>query len=159
MSKGHLYVFIFGFVFLLSSGLAVYLALSSYRVIKARLFWYKASGIVRKITVTEKALTDGDVTVYYPNIEYQYVVDGISYFGKRAHFLANAYGFTDKQMRKLGFVNLKAGSNIQISFDPTNPSDSVISAKISYGVLIMILVFLLLAVCSEWALLLWFKEL
>jgi len=93
----------------------------------------------------------GTSTAYYPEVLYQYEVNGNRYMGQRITF-GSQVGYGDSNRARAIVDRYVPGNQIRVYYNPNNPSDAVLeqsagtSSRILFWVAILILVILCITI-------------
>ncbi|HEX2622422.1 MAG TPA: DUF3592 domain-containing protein [Phototrophicaceae bacterium] len=111
--------------------IALFLAYRAYmgqRQVRASQNWMVATGKVLAANVearTSRSGTSGRSTSYYPNVVYEYQVNGQRYQNNR-FYLGMQVGRGNYMTIQQRINNYPVGSSVQVYYDPNNPAQSVL---------------------------------
>lgn len=74
----------------------------------------------------EEQRLKGDITEYYPQVEYRWTVDGTAYEGKRYKLGTTHDKYRDRDQAQAAARRFVAGEPITVYYDPDAPSQAVI---------------------------------
>lgn len=97
--------------------------------------WDKTTGILEKVRL-DREIRSRKGYLHKVNVEYRYRVNGLSYVGESL-----SYGYTasnDYEGHNRIFQKLKSVKQIEVRFNPINPSKSTLSYEVNTASLFMI---------------------
>ena len=77
-------------------------------------------------TTFEEQRLKGDITEYYPQIEYQWTVDGTTHQGRRYKIGTTHDKYEDRDDARAAARSFVAGAPITVYYDPDEPSQAVL---------------------------------
>jgi len=120
---------------------------------QASLNWPSTIGTIGASSVQARTsrTSSGRSTAFYPEVLYQYEVDGRKYLGQRIAF-GSQVGYSDSNRAHAIVDRYVPGNQIRVYYNPNNPGDAVLersagtSSRIFFWVAILILVILCITV-------------
>lgn len=99
-----------------------------FRCWQVKVYWKRIEATFSSVEI-QKVKDDGE-DIYYPDVEYQYNLNGQAYTGNRVSFSDNL-GFNTTEVKKLGINELHVGGKRTVYYCQKDPSKSVIYSDIS----------------------------
>ncbi len=113
--------------------LCIWTGISLWQDGHASVNWPSTNGkiVISKVDVTNKRNRKGggSKTSYYVEVEYEYVVKRVTYRGSRISFGASPGGWGDEgqaEADKMLSTRYRIMKNVRVSYDPDDPSNSVL---------------------------------
>jgi hypothetical protein len=97
--------------------------------------WKLTVGIIVNTFISEEMVENIDsgikVKMYKPNIEYEYIIEGIKYYNNDVNNINNFKQYYGKMKTAQNYLlNYKIGENIDVMYNKNNPEYSMIKSKI-----------------------------
>lgn len=132
-------------LFLAAGALLLGLAVRNLARGSASRHWPRADGrILRSFVLVDTGSGEGEG--FTPQVQYEYVVEGNTYQGKRLRY--GQTGSWNRKQAERTIAGYVAGAPAKVCFNPRNPKDAVLVSGTSWGNLVIALaglVFLMVA--------------
>jgi hypothetical protein len=115
-----------GYILLAIGGLMSIFGIRHVITARASRSWPSTSGMISKSSVLTRTRDKSNVLDYYPEIEYQYLVEAKSYKGDERYAGSGSEIFSSEMGAKQVIENYPVGSPVTVYFNPSRPQSAVL---------------------------------